>query len=807
MEVIRYRNGNPGRLAQTLALGFVLFALMFLIACSSEDPTPVPPTQEAQPTATSTSAPAATADTAVVEPTPTDAPPPAETATPSGPPVQVVATSNIVGDWAKVVGGDRVEVFSLLPPGGDPHNFSPTAQDVARVADADVVLSIGLGLEADWLADLLHNASAEDSMVALGEGVDPLEFATAELHDDHGEGEHMDEHDDHMDEGGDEHGELVGRLLVADAVDSHLSVIDLSTDVVDIGIFDVAAPGATVYPSPTHRYGIVLARGPEGNDDRIHVFDGGVFLVEHGDHHDLVQNPVTRHSLEIAEEWPVHYVNSHGWTAIFTDAHGHVILINEHDLTETQGDYEPVELEAGPQHGAAVVVSDDHVILSTNNPACTQFVPSPDCLPLGVEVHTFDNEVVYDAANSACPSLHGESHNAHGVVFGCFGGVLLVHEHDGGYEHELIPYPEETGEFGEFAIGQFFGHHGSDTFFGPATLFPDGQCCEQGGIWLIDVDHGEMHEVFPEPIAAGAFSGDGETFYILPADGVLRAFDAHDGELIESVQLVDPFEIVFGSPSPKMIGVGEWLYVADPNSGHVLGVHLEHMEIEEEWHLGGAPSSLAFVGITGEAEEHDEHGHEGEGGQDAHMDEHGHDDHGHDHGSLDPHFWFDPVRVKVAVDEIASQLSAVDPDSASTFQQNASEFKQQLDELHAWIQEQVSAVPQERRLLVTSHDSLSYFAELYGFEVVGLVIPSLGTEVEPSAEHIAGVVEVVREHNIPAVFGETTVSERLAQAIAAETGASLIQLYSGSLGAEGSGADTYLLMFRANVERIVGGLK
>ena len=78
-----------------------------------------------------------------------------------------------------MVGGDRVEVFSLLPPGGDPHHFTPTAQDVARVADADVVLSIGLGLEADWLADLLHNASAEDAMVALGEGVDPLEFATA----------------------------------------------------------------------------------------------------------------------------------------------------------------------------------------------------------------------------------------------------------------------------------------------------------------------------------------------------------------------------------------------------------------------------------------------------------------------------------------------------------------------------------------------------------------------------------------------------------------------------------------------------
>ncbi|MDE2695231.1 MAG: hypothetical protein OXH97_01775, partial [Chloroflexota bacterium] len=62
-------------------------------------------------------------------------------------------------------------------------------------------------------------------------------------------------------------------------------------------------------------------------------------------------------------------------------------------------------------------------------------------------------------------------------------------------------------------------------------------------------------------------------------------------------QLVGPFEIVFGRPSPAMVVVGDWLYAADPSSGHVLGVHLAHMEIEEEWHVGGAPSSLAFVGV------------------------------------------------------------------------------------------------------------------------------------------------------------------------------------------------------------------
>jgi len=163
--------------------------------------------------------------------------------------------------------------------------------------------------------------------------------------------------------------------------------------------------------------------------------------------------------------------------------------------------------------------------------------------------------------------------------------------------------------------------------------------------------------------------------------------------------------------------------------------------------------------------------------------------------------------VKVAVNEIAERLAAIDPANADTYFQNAADYGQELDELHAWTQEQVSMVPPERRFLVTSHDSLSYFANLYGFEVVGLVIPSLSTDVEPSAEHIAGLVDVIREYNVPAVFGETTVGDRLAQAVARETGATVVQLYSGSLGAEGSGADTYLGMVRSNVEDIVEALK
>ena len=181
-----------------------------------------------------------------------------------------------------------------------------------------------------------------------------------------------------------------------------------------------------------------------------------------------------------------------------------------------------------------------------------------------------------------------------------------------------------------------------------------------------------------------------------------------------------------------------------------------------------------------------------------------HDDHGH--GLEDPHFWFDPIRVKLAVNDIAARLSVLDPDRGDEYQANAAAYNAKLDELHAWTQEQTETVPEERRLLVTSHDSFGYFAELYGFEVVGVVL-SITTDVEPTAKDLADLIEEVEELGVPAVFGETTVSERLASAVASESGAKLVRLYSGSLGPEGSGAATYIDMVRTNVERIVEALK
>ena len=753
-NIIRY----PGHLARVSAVAFVLLAVALLVACTDAQPTQQAPDPTTPPPGS---------DTSTAPPSATTAP--RETATPSAPPVQVVTTTNFVADWVREVGGDRVEVFSLLPPGGDPHTFQPGARDVARVADAELVLTIGLGLEAVWLDELLHNASADESkIVALSDGVDPVEFATADMHDDHG-----DEDDDH-------HGDtILGRLLVGDGEEGKVSVIDLETGAVDQGHFDLGSRAGRIYSTKNGRYAIAVS----SDANTAHLFDGGIFMEPHGDHFDLVEGDIRRLPLDLSGDRPVHLYVSDEWAAIFYDGSGEVVLINQHELEEQGDSYVPVRMNAGPQHGATVPLEGDLFAITIKHP---DYPENPDArLPIGAEIRDLDGNVLHRA--EGCDSLHGDAGNGHVAVFGCAGGVLVLEAHDGEYSHAFIA-PEGAAD--DFRLTSVWGYHGLDHFFALGSA---------AGLYIVEPEAGEMELLIPateilRPIQVQLGHG-GETLLVVMSDGELRVYDAHDGDLLASKRdfLTAPVETGFWA-RPHLATAPGAIFVTDSVGGEVLQLDEHDLEVVRHWDVSGAPTKIAFVGIVN-----------GDEGHDDHDDPEGHE--GHGHGPLDPHFWFDPIRVKIAVNEIAARLSAIDPENASLYSQNASGYGQQLDELHAWVQERVSAVAPERRLLVTSHDSLSYFAAAYGFEIVGLVIPSLATHVEPSAEHIAGLVEVVRENDVPALFGETTVSERLTQAVARETGAELVQLYSGSLGPEGSGADTYLGMVRTNVERIVEALK
>ena len=226
----------------------------------------------------------------------------------------------------------------------------------------------------------------------------------------------------------------------------------------------------------------------------------------------------------------------------------------------------------------------------------------------------------------------------------------------------------------------------------------------------------------------------------------------------------------------------------------------------------------------------DAHGHDDDDDED-HGDGHGHDeemddDHGdhedadadhedseghtaddqHEHGSEDPHFWFDPLQVRAAVTGLAQAMGTADPEHAATYADGAARYGLELDELHDWITAQVSVLPPEHRVLVTSHDSFQYFAQLYGFEVVGTIIPGVGTEVEVGAGMLARLVDTIRDRGVNAIFTEA-LTDKLAAGIAQEAGVAIVvQLYTGSLGGPDSGAETYIDMMKHNVDTIVQAL-
>ena len=174
---------------------------------------------------------------------------------------------------------------------------------------------------------------------------------------------------------------------------------------------------------------------------------------------------------------------------------------------------------------------------------------------------------------------------------------------------------------------------------------------------------------------------------------------------------------------------------------------------------------------------------------------------------VDPHMWLDPNLVVTYVENIRDGLIKVDPNGAETYKSNANAYITQLKDLDKWIVEQVNTIPVERRLLVTNHEALGYFAERYGFEVAGSVIPSFSSNAAPSAREMARLIDAIKKISAPAIFLDTADNDTLAQQIADETSVGIVaDLHLESL-TEGAPAATYIEMMKYNVSRIVEALK
>lgn len=173
----------------------------------------------------------------------------------------------------------------------------------------------------------------------------------------------------------------------------------------------------------------------------------------------------------------------------------------------------------------------------------------------------------------------------------------------------------------------------------------------------------------------------------------------------------------------------------------------------------------------------------------------------------DPHWWHDPRKAALAVTAIAEELSTVDPDGAAIYRRNAARYRRKIERLDAQVAACIRAIPVQRRKLVTDHEAFGHFAQRYGLEVVGTVLPALTTQAQPSARDLRELIEVIKRHRIVAIFPEASLNPKLAKAVAAETGANADHtLYGDALGPVGSDGATYLEMMAANAQTIVEGL-
>jgi len=173
----------------------------------------------------------------------------------------------------------------------------------------------------------------------------------------------------------------------------------------------------------------------------------------------------------------------------------------------------------------------------------------------------------------------------------------------------------------------------------------------------------------------------------------------------------------------------------------------------------------------------------------------------------DPHWWQSPRNAARAVAAIRDALVEADPRGRATYERNAAGYLDRLERLDRSVADCIEQIPEDQRKLVTTHDALGYYADRYGLEVVGALIPSLSTQAQPSARETEDLIDQVERLDVKAIFAESSVNPKLEQAVARETGAGVGgALWADTLGPAGSSGATYVGSIESNTTTIVEGL-
>ena len=169
-------------------------------------------------------------------------------------------------------------------------------------------------------------------------------------------------------------------------------------------------------------------------------------------------------------------------------------------------------------------------------------------------------------------------------------------------------------------------------------------------------------------------------------------------------------------------------------------------------------------------------------------------------GAKDPHLWMDPTAMKAIEQALTAQLKA---GLGIDVSDRARDLATRLDSLDQEIARAVAQVPQANRRLVTGHESMGYFAQRYGFRLVGAIIPGLTSQAQVSAAKLATLKKVIRENQVKAIFTELGTAPAVAQAIGKETGVRVVELATHTLPADGS----YFTFMRNLTNAVTGALK
>lgn len=174
-------------------------------------------------------------------------------------------------------------------------------------------------------------------------------------------------------------------------------------------------------------------------------------------------------------------------------------------------------------------------------------------------------------------------------------------------------------------------------------------------------------------------------------------------------------------------------------------------------------------------------------------------------GADDPHFWTDPAQMIAVVDRLTPALESL---GGAAVTERSADYRAQLETLDADMTAAFSAIPAERRALVTNHHVFGYLADRFDFRLIGAVIPGGTTLAAPSTSDLADLVAAIDEAKVPTIFAESSSPDRLVRALAEEADrhVEVTELFTESLTDASGDAPDYLTMMRVNTERIATGL-